>query len=563
MLYFVFYIFNLKMSPTIFPISETSLCVFFGYHIEKTIHHSIIALNQTLLENPFEGLIETVPAYTSLTIYYEPFRILDKSMTPFQWVKQFITNLYNQKTIKRIETKENVVQIPVCYDEEYGYDLKELAMHKGVTTQQIIHWHQQEIYDVYMLGFTPGFAYMGEVIPALAMPRKASPRPLVASGSVGIAGNQTGIYPLDTPGGWQIIGRTPLTLFDVNRANPFLLKAGDKVKFYSIDKKEFAHIHAENNVLRKNTNMDALDGDVIILKQGIFATLQDQGRMGFQSDGVPVSGAMDWRAYLYANLLLGNAPDAAVIECVMGGLKLSFQKPNQIALTGGGSATLDGNAIAFYTPIPVQKDAILEIKYAPNGLRTYLAVGGGWKGNPLMGSQSVYVKANLGSPLKNNQALFFQNAPISKRKWIDLPSEKVNHYVNPKIRIIAGQELHWLRPESIQKLYEQTFALTNQCDRMGYRLSGEVLKVYQEQDLPSTAVGKGTVQRTPNGQLIILMHDAQTIGGYPSIGQVAYIDLPILAQLKPHDKIQFEAIAFEYAAALYLEKQKMWYELFH
>lgn len=549
-------------SFTIVPISETALCVVFGNRLDKMIHQRLMALNKILLDNTFEGLVETVPAYSTLTVYYEPLKIQNESKSPYQWVKQYVENLWDKKmTLTQVQEK-SLIQIPVCYDEEFGYDLMELADEKGVSKRQIIHWHLQEIYQVYMLGFTPGFAYMGEVNSKLATPRKKNPRTKVSAGSVGIAVNQTGIYPLDTPGGWQIIGRTPLTLFDLRKKNPFLLKAGDRVKFYEISREEFDKIQSNDYSYKNNIDLESPIGDVKVLKQGIFSTLQDKGRMGFQSFGVPISGAMDWRAYQYANYLVGNSSGAAVIECTMGSLSLLFQSEAEIALTGGGTSTLNGNAIEFYTSIPCDKNAILEIKYASNGLRTYLAVAGAWKGNLLMNSQSVYTKANVGSPLKNKQTLFFAHQAVKKRKIKALPSEYLNQYAHQKIRIIAGQELHWLKPQSLQKLYEQPFTLTHQCDRMGYKLQGEALEVYQERDLLSTAVSKGAVQCTPNGQLIILMNDAQTIGGYPRVGQVAYVDLPILAQLKPNDKIHFEAIAYEYAEALYLGQQKMWYELF-
>ncbi len=542
-----------------YPISETALSVVFGDAINLSTHQLLTAFNELLHLKPFAGFIETVPAYTFITIYYFPEQITDSSISPSFFVKEYVENLFSQLPTKII-IKEKIISIPVCYDEAFGYDLEWIAQTKNISKEEIIAMHQQETYHVYMLGFLPGFAYLGEVADAIATPRKSSPRPLIAAGSVGIAGRQTGIYPLDSPGGWNIVGRTPLKLVDLEKENPFLMKAGDKVKFYAISKADFEEIKNQEIL---NTEPEAQEyADAIVLKPGVFSTIQDKGRYGFQSFGIPVGGAMDMDAYKVANYLVRNDKDAAVIECTMGGLCLEFKRETVIALTGGGMALINAQEIQFYQTVSVKAGDLLEIKFKSNGLRTYLAVKGGFKSKVWMSSRSTYAKAGIGSLLKKNDSLQFdelynQKRDVKKHSFKVIGFQKI--YL---IRIIEGQEQNRMRSESIHRLYTQNFLLSNKSDRMGYHLVGETLIIENTEELISTAITKGTVQLTPIGQLIVMMSDCQTIGGYPRVAQVSFVDLPVLAQLKPGDAIKFIHISFEEAESLYLKQQNEWDELF-
>ncbi|MBS1653602.1 MAG: 5-oxoprolinase subunit PxpB, partial [Bacteroidetes bacterium] len=178
------------------------------------------------------------PAYSSLTIYYDIMKIKqDESLTVFETVKRNILETL-ELTTDIDETESAVISIPVCYDSELGKDIVWLAAQKKITPDEVIRLHTSRIYRVYMIGFLPGFAYMGEVDDLLEIPRKLKPETVMA-GSIGIAGKQTGIYPFNSPGGWQIIGQTPIKFFDIDKKEPTLLKAGDRVQFYSIAKDEF------------------------------------------------------------------------------------------------------------------------------------------------------------------------------------------------------------------------------------------------------------------------------------------------------------------------------------
>ncbi len=188
-------------------------------------------------------MIEVVPAYSSYTVYYD-LKILKNKIqshkTVFDWMRQQLENRL-QQPVQQDQTEERLVNIPVCYDEEFAMDIQHFAIEKIISVEEVIRIHTSKKYKVYMLGFLPGFAYMGEVDEKISMPRK--PQPVnIAAGSVGIAGKQTGIYPLASPGGWQIIGRTPIKLFDEEKEEPTLLNAGDVVQFFAISKDEFEKI---------------------------------------------------------------------------------------------------------------------------------------------------------------------------------------------------------------------------------------------------------------------------------------------------------------------------------
>lgn len=195
-------------------------------------------------------MIEAVPAYSSLTVYYDMISVKKKiheAETAFEWIKKQLEEKLMQAPPQE-ETQERSIRIPVCYEKQFAMDIQHLAATNNISIEEIIQLHISKPYKVFMLGFLPGFAYMGEVDEKLIISRK--PQPVnIEAGSVGIAGKQTGIYPLASPGGWQIIGRTPVKLFDALEEEPTLLRTGDTVQFYPVSTNEFYEI--QNSSLRK------------------------------------------------------------------------------------------------------------------------------------------------------------------------------------------------------------------------------------------------------------------------------------------------------------------------
>ena len=228
----------------IYALSEQAVTLVFGTEIKETTANKIDNFNRLLNQKPFSGFTSSVPAYTTLSIYYDLLSVINSNLpgkNGFEKVSNYLKTLGNENQEEPADSS-NLITLPVFYGAEFGPDLEEVSNITNLSIEEIIELHSSAIYKVYMIGFVPGFAYLGGMDERLASPRKLTPSASVPAGSVGIAGKQTGIYPLETPGGWQIIGQTPLKMFDANRAQPSLLKAGDEVKFQSIALEEFKEL---------------------------------------------------------------------------------------------------------------------------------------------------------------------------------------------------------------------------------------------------------------------------------------------------------------------------------
>lgn len=216
------------MIPRLLPAGDSALVVEFGDEIHPDIHRQVLALDYALNREPFPGLRETVPTYRSLLVHYDPLQL------PWDEALRYVTDaLRRSAEVPMPEPAE--VEIPVIYGGEFGPDLEFVAEHSGLSVDEVIRLHASVPYTVYMLGFAPGFVYLGGLPDRLATPRLPTPRPSVPAGAVGIAGRQTGIYALSTPGGWRIIGRTPRTMLDLQQDPPTLLKPGDRVRFVPVE----------------------------------------------------------------------------------------------------------------------------------------------------------------------------------------------------------------------------------------------------------------------------------------------------------------------------------------
>ncbi len=232
-------------SPQLFPLGDAAVVVQFGERISPDIHLAIQAFNAYLTQYPFVGLRECVPAFTTLTVYYDPWLVSAQGQhSPYERVCEPLRQRLLAVPTAPVATRE-IIEVPVCYGGDLGPDLAAVAQHTGLTPAEVIARHTSPDYLVYMLGFVPGFPYLGGLDARLATPRRATPRPLVPAGAVGIAGAQTGIYSLPTPGGWQLIGRTPLRLFDPAADPPTLLRAGQQLRFVPIGEAEFQRLSHE------------------------------------------------------------------------------------------------------------------------------------------------------------------------------------------------------------------------------------------------------------------------------------------------------------------------------
>jgi inhibitor of KinA len=224
-------------TPRLFPMGDQALVAEFGNRIDPALSAHIAAIAQRLRESRPIGVLDIVPAYSTLTLHYDPAAV-GSGASPYEALAETIGTWLQTQSIEAPATGQ-VIEIPVCYGGAFGEDLEALARSRNLTVEEVIAIHCAASYHVHMLGFVPGFAYLGGLDARIAMPRRDTPRPRVHAGSVAIAGEQTCVYPLDTPGGWQIIGRTPLQLFTPDASPPCLLNAGDTVRFKPISAQEF------------------------------------------------------------------------------------------------------------------------------------------------------------------------------------------------------------------------------------------------------------------------------------------------------------------------------------
>lgn len=231
----------------LFPLGDAAVVVQFGDRISLDTHLVLQAFSADLGQRPFAGLRECVPAFTTLTVYYDPWLLSAQGRySPYERACEILRQRLLDAPAAPIGPALKTVEIPVCYGGDLGPDLVAVAYHTGLTPAEVIARHAAPTYLVHMLGFAPGFPYLGGLDARLATPRRAAPRPLVPAGAVGIAGAQTGIYSLPTPGGWQLIGRTPLRLFDPAAQPPTLLRAGQQLRFVPISEAEFQRLAHES-----------------------------------------------------------------------------------------------------------------------------------------------------------------------------------------------------------------------------------------------------------------------------------------------------------------------------
>jgi antagonist of KipI len=305
-----------------------------------------------------------------------------------------------------------------------------------------------------------------------------------------------------------------------------------------------------------------------IHKAGLLDTIQDAGRYGYQYLGINPGGAMDITAMKLANALVGNDPNEAVLEMHFPAAEMMFEEMALIALAGADFAVeINGELLPILHPVIIQKNTVLKFRKQQKGARVYMAVKGGYQTNTWLGSNSTNSKVQAGgfegrALQKNDKLLFKQVFAYSFQKtetmFAILPWS-INlggFYPEDKIRFIPGAEYHELAKPSQQKLETASFSILPQSDRMGFRLKGDILSLTSHKEMISTAVPRGTMQLLPDGQLIILMAEHQTTGGYPRIGHVITAGFAALAQMRTGERISFQKTELKEAETLLLVQER-------
>jgi KipI family sensor histidine kinase inhibitor len=456
-----------------------------------------------------------------------------------------------------------LAEIPVTYD---GPDLTEVAELAGLEISEVVARHQAGEYRVGWLGFSPGFGYLTGLDPALAeVPRLATPRLSVPAGSVAIAGGLAAVYPADSPGGWRILGRTAVRLWDPQRDPPALLAPGMRVRFRPAEPAEPATVaqlsapdepgSAAPGAVRYS------DGSVEILRPGPLATIQDLGRPGYAHLGVPRSGAADPASLRRANRLAGNADDAAALEFTLGRAELRFHGDALVAISGAPTpisitraddgrrdGALDDRALQDRAlqdrALAVTAGSVLRLSAPATGLRTYLAVHGGIDIPPVLGSRSADLLSGLGPrPLRAGDRLpvgsALAHAGVEPRagRAASGPRQAQD---SVRLRIVAGPRDDWFAPGALGSLTGEAYQVTPASNRTGLRLAGARLARARTGELPSEGLVAGAIQVPPDGQPILLLADHPATGGYPVIAVVPSADIGDAAQLRPGQRVRFE-----------------------
>lgn len=503
------------------PFGRCAVLVELGEEISPRMLSRVLSVDRALRQIP--GVRETVPAYGSVLALLE-------GPADVRAVEQALAERSGEpEPLTRSRTHE----IPVAYGGVHGPDLDRVAAWAGVSPEEVVALHSGTEYLVYMLGFAPGFPYMATVPDRIAAPRLPRPRTAVPPGSVGVAGRLTGIYPAPTAGGWNLLGRTSLLVFDPTRSPPALLEVGDRVRFFPVPPEEFQEPPPPPAPPREGRPA------IAVLRGGLCTTVQDLGRSGYRRYGVPPSGAMDPESLRLANECVGNPPEAAGLEFTWPAPALEALVDLVMALAGADFAPeLSGRPVPLYQPVRWRRGEVVRFRGRRHGMWAYLAVGGGIQVPPVLESHSTHVRARLGGlegrPLRTGDVLSVGRGMGGGRP--PSPEPKAG-----PIRVLPGPHLGAFAPGAFERFVASAYMVSAQSDRSGYRLEGPRIPHAGSGEILSQGMIPGAVQIPPDGQPIVLMRDGPTTGGYPVLAVIPEEELGRFAQYGPGQAVRFAA----------------------
>jgi KipI family sensor histidine kinase inhibitor len=497
-----------------------------------------LALVASLDARPIAGVVDLVPGARTLLVMFRPSAVS---------AAELAADLRSRPLDSVGSVDAPLRTVPVRYD---GEDLSEVAGLLGLTPDEVVRRHTAAEYTVAFVGFAPGFAYLTGGDPLLDVPRRSSPRTRIPAGSVALAGTYSGVYPRESPGGWQLIGTTDLPMWDLGRDRPAYLEPGDRVRFDLADASRPSVIVAEQTpdaVAPVTHEGPALE----VLASGLQTVFQDLGRVGFTSMGVSRSGALDAPSLRAANRLVGNDPAEAALEVVVGGLQLRAHGPQVVAVCGAPTplTVLRSNgtshAGAFHTAIALDDGDELQLGFASEGVRSYVAVRGGFAEMPVLGSLATDALSGVGPEvIASGRVLGVRPAGSAPVALEDAPTRRLPRPGEETVLdIVLGPRTDWLTADAVRALTSQAWAVTPQSNRIGVRLSGEPIERERTDELPSEGCVAGALQIPPNGQPVLFLADHPLTGGYPVIGAVSSDQLALAGQLPVGALVRFRVRA--------------------
>lgn len=538
--------------------------------IELASLDSVLAVHAHLVQHPLKGQVDVLAAAQTVLAVFD-------SRTSARTARTSIAAL-DPSPSEDTRMTGDPVRIEVVYD---GDDLTDVGTLTGLGTDGVVKAHTGQLWTAAFGGFAPGFAYLVGENESLNVPRRDTPRTAVPAGSVALAGNFSAVYPRRSPGGWQLIGRTAARMWDLDRDEPALLRPGTTVQYVAV--REIIEV-ADTVADTAEKNDDgarpaaAASPSLEVLSPGPQSLIQDLGRPGLSDLGVSVSGTADVASTRQANRLVGNDPEDAVVETVLGGLSVKAHGELTLALAGAPapaeirSDTGDRPA-PMYAPFALHDGESLHLEVPEGGLRTYLAVRGGIDVPPVLGSRATDLMSGIGpAPLTHGTVLPVNDVdqqlphvelaghaanadalaacPANSRRVVGTPEPSTlpRELLDPKantpvqLRITAGPRQDWFKPESQAALTAQDWSVTAESNRIGVRLAltdGQPLERARTDELPSEGVVAGSLQVPPSGLPVLFLADHPVTGGYPVVAVVVPEDLPIAAQLPPGTTVRF------------------------
>ena len=456
------------------------------------------------------------------------------------------------------DAAELVIEVLVRYD---GPDLDEVAHLTGLTRDEVVRAHTGTTWRVGFGGFAPGFAYLVDGDPRLHVPRRGEPRTRVPAGSVALAGDFSGIYPQDSPGGWQLIGTTDAVLWDVDRDPPALLAPGTSVRFVDADQTSSSSnlAPAAPPVTGMGGTTGPLDsggsrvgGDIgqrglEVLATGPLTLVEDLGRPGLADAGVGRSGAADPTAYLLGLRLVGHlldphetsGPAPASLEVTLGGLSVRAHGDLLVALTGAPCpADVDGRPVPHGAPVALVDGAVLTLGVPAAGLRTWLAVRGGVTVTPVLGSRATDTLARVGPPLPGAGDLLPIGPPPATFPVVEVAPQPSLTDGEVVLDVGPGPRAGWCDLTGVD---ETSWAVSSRSNRVGIRLEGRVIQrssAYAGRELPSEGMVPGAVQVPPGGEPVVFLADHPVTGGYPVVAVLTSRAIALAAQLRPGQRVR-------------------------
>ncbi len=540
------------MSVRYLSCGDTAFTVEFGNEISPQINSQVMALHAAIGDakaaGRLKGVIETVPSMRSLMVVYD---VLATSRTELQpGIDALVAGGL------KADMKSRRVTIPCCYDDpDFAPDLAEVAERTRKTPEQVIALHLASPFKVYALGFMPGFAYSAGLDQSLYLPRRSQPRVRVPRSSVAIAMNMSIVYSFESPGGWHLIGRTPLWMFDRRLARLPAHRSQDLRQ---------DRARRRSREVRLVYPGEAMTAALKVLRAGLFDTVQDLGRIGFMALGMPTAGAMDRIALSLGNALVGNPAGSAGLEIgVMGPDLLVEVDSVRVGLVGPLSAALADEADAPAKPLEsdrsylLKRGQILRLGMVDGSSTAYLTIAGGLALPSFMGSLSTYSRAGIGGFDGRKLAagdllpLALEKAPSGDDRRLGAPFD----YGSGPIRVIWGPQDDYFSARGRKTFVESEYRVSKEADRMGIRFEGPTIEHSKGADIISDGIGPGAIQVPGAGLPIVLLGDRQTVGGYSKIATVASVDLPRLGRMLPGRAVRFTAVTVEEAEKLRREQE--------